>query len=705
MKKRIMNFVLPLAAAGAALCALMFCACEGHEHSFADWDSVTLPTCTESGSERSLCECGATNERDVAPLGHVWGERRETKSATCVESGKFVIECTRCGELLEQGRLDKLGLELVRHEAKSATCRDVGWDEYENCERCNYTTYSEVAKISHTPTAAPDCVTAQTCKVCGEVLRDALGHREKAVPGKSATCKSEGLSEGKVCSVCDTVLLEQIKLPKLPHTEKLYEGRVATCKTSGVSDSLRCSVCAEVIAEAVEIPLRAHSYGGSLDRECDECGFMREVGADACIHENQATVKKSDSTCGSYGLTQGVSCEDCGEILVQREVIEPKEHTERTLKGYGAACDIAGLSEGRACSRCGLVTEAQELISAVGHRVTEIAAVAPDCEKSGLTAGAECAVCALVIVKQNTVSPTGHAKIYHEGRNASCGEDGWLAYYTCKSCDYSTYEPLAAKKHAEVKDAAVLATCTESGLSEGRHCALCGEVTLPQVSVAPLGHTFGTWHRISTGGCADTPISLRVCGGCLHIELDRVSPHSFKTAVKSPTCTAAGEVTVFCSLCGVGSVKEELKPLGHDLVWSVTDDGHSEKCERLGCGYAAAAVSHRKDGTSKCEDGLCADCGYLMREGVGHKLSPTYKSDGEHHWNECTAIGCDYVENKSPHQNENALCTDKNVRCRVCMALYSPNVAHKMGDWYELQNGSVRKDCALCDYYETKLYD
>ncbi|MBP3659759.1 MAG: discoidin domain-containing protein, partial [Oscillospiraceae bacterium] len=56
-----------------------------HEHSWSDWTVTTEPTCTEAGVETRTCECGETETREVAALGH-----------------DFVDGvCTRCGEVEE----------------------------------------------------------------------------------------------------------------------------------------------------------------------------------------------------------------------------------------------------------------------------------------------------------------------------------------------------------------------------------------------------------------------------------------------------------------------------------------------------------------------------------------------------------------------------------------------------------------------------
>jgi hypothetical protein len=51
-------------------------------------------------------------------------------------------------------------------------------------------------------------------------------------------------------------------------------------------------------------------------------------------------------------------------------------------------------------------------------------------------------------------------------------------------------EDVPAKGHTEVVDKAVEPTCTETGLTEGKHCSVCGEVLTKQEEVAALGHEY-----------------------------------------------------------------------------------------------------------------------------------------------------------------------------------------------------------------------
>ena len=69
----------------------------------------------------------------------------------------------------------------------------------------------------------------------------------------------------------------------------------------------------------------------------------------------------------------------------------------------------------------------------------------------------------------------------------TCEEKGSIAY-TCSVCGHTYSEEIPALGHTEVIDAAVVPTCTETGLTEGKHCSVCGEVLVARETVDALGH-------------------------------------------------------------------------------------------------------------------------------------------------------------------------------------------------------------------------
>ncbi len=121
-----------------------------------------------------------------------------------------------------------------------------------------------------------------------------------------------------------------------------------------------------------------------------------------------------------------------------------------------------------------------------GHNKETDQAVSPTCTETGLTEGVHCSNCGRVFVAQQEIAATGHS--YSTAVTApTCTEIGFTTH-SCTVCDY-TYnsDTIAAQGHTEVADAAVAATCTAAGKTEGKHCSVCHTVLVAQ-EVIPAGH-------------------------------------------------------------------------------------------------------------------------------------------------------------------------------------------------------------------------
>ncbi len=79
---------------------------------------------------------------------HNWNEGAVTTSPTCTTAGVKTYTCTVCSATKTEA-IPASGHDLVHHEAKAATCTAVGWDAYDTCSRCDYTTYVEKAALGH----------------------------------------------------------------------------------------------------------------------------------------------------------------------------------------------------------------------------------------------------------------------------------------------------------------------------------------------------------------------------------------------------------------------------------------------------------------------------------------------------------------------------------------------------------------------------
>ena len=83
-------------------------------------------------------------------------------------------------------------------------------------------------------------------------------------------------------------------------------------------------------------------------------------------------------------------------------------------------------------------------------------------------------------------------------KEASCTEDGQRAR-SC-SCGESEKEVISAKGHTEETVEGTPATCTESGLTEGKKCSVCGEIFAKQEEIPALNHDYKYTEETDSNG-------------------------------------------------------------------------------------------------------------------------------------------------------------------------------------------------------------
>lgn len=159
-------------------------------------------TCTA----KAVCEaCGGEyGEKD--PNNHDLVQHA-AKAPTCTEIGWDTYDrCIRCGYTTRK-ELPALNHDLVRHVAQAPTCTEKGW-AYDTCSRCDYTTYAELPALNHDyqavtvdPTCEADGYTIFTCSRCKDSYTadptDKLGHKFGAwspngTGSQSADCLRDG---------------------------------------------------------------------------------------------------------------------------------------------------------------------------------------------------------------------------------------------------------------------------------------------------------------------------------------------------------------------------------------------------------------------------------------------------------------------------------------------------------------------------------
>ena len=132
-------------------------------------------------------------------------------AATCVAPAVYYTNCDYCYHKgtdtyvdLNNGP-DPNNHDLVHHDAKAPTCTEIGWDEYDACQRegCTYTTKVELPALKHN-----------------------LVHRDATAP----TCTETGWEEYDTCSRCDYTTKVEIPAAGHDYTEKVVK---PTCEKGG----------------------------------------------------------------------------------------------------------------------------------------------------------------------------------------------------------------------------------------------------------------------------------------------------------------------------------------------------------------------------------------------------------------------------------------------------------------------------------------
>ena len=78
------------------------------------------------------------------------------RDATCTASGLTEgLKCASCGEvLIKQERVPALGHNIVPYDGQPSTCTESGYNTYESCTRCTYTTYMQLPATGHSDSNA-----------------------------------------------------------------------------------------------------------------------------------------------------------------------------------------------------------------------------------------------------------------------------------------------------------------------------------------------------------------------------------------------------------------------------------------------------------------------------------------------------------------------------------------------------------------------
>ncbi len=732
-------------------------------------------TCTDIGyTAGTFCnDCGnwISGHEKIDAINHKNKVRHAAVAATCVAEGTIEYwSCPDCSKNFSDEACTTVVTELttainpdnhdiVKNAAKAPTCTEIGWDAYDTCSRCSYTTKVEKAANGHayvltTGTPAEAGKHTVTCPNCDENTEGhttvvACTYADGVVT--EPTCTKDGYTT-HTCTACGYSYTD---------AATTASGHTFGDWTAIGNDkhSRTCTVCTD---EEGRVETDDCSYGEWTETKAPACETKGEKAHTCSVCKNTVTAEVAAlghdmvtdeavaPTCTETGLTEGAHCSRCDDATTAQEVVKALGHSFTNYTSNDDATCTADGTKTAKCDRCDATDTVADEGSVRGHSFTNyVSNNDATCTADG-TKTAKCDRCE----EKNTVadvnSALGHAEVAHEAKAATCTENGWDAYVTCSRCSYTTKVEKEALGHDMVTDAAVAPTCTATGLTEGSHCSRCNDATTAQEVVEELGHSFTNYTSNGNATCTADGTKTAKCDRCevtdtitdegsalghLYKDADCNAPatcarcgdetgdalgHSFTNYVSdgNATCTADGTKTAKCDRCdATDNVADEGSALGHSFTDYVAN------------GNATCSADGTK--TAKCD--RCEETDTITDAGsvLGHSFT-NYESNDDA---TCTADGtktakcdrCDATDTlvdadsalghsfTNYESNDDATCTadgTKTAKCDRCdatdtLADTDSALGHSFTNYVSNNDATCTADgtktakCDRCDETET----
>ena len=206
----------------------------------------------------------------------------DAQAPTCTKPGWDAFDtCPRCYYTTFRA-IPALKHDLEHHEAKAPTCTEKGWDAYEACSRCDYTTRKEIPALNHDfvhhDAQAPTCTEKgwdayETCSRCDYTTYAELPaqHDLRHHAAKAPTCTGIGWDAYDTCSRCDYTTT-YVELPALNHDLVQHAAKAPTCTEKGWDAYETCSRCDYTTRK--ELPALNHDYQAvTVEPTCEADGY------------------------------------------------------------------------------------------------------------------------------------------------------------------------------------------------------------------------------------------------------------------------------------------------------------------------------------------------------------------------------------------------------------------------------------------------
>ena len=314
-----------------------------------------------------------------------------------------------------------------------------------------------------------DGIITYLCVECEEfkdiIIEDAKGHTEIVDAAVEATCTETGLTEGSHCSTCNEVFVMQRVLAKTKHV--FENGKCTMCSCDYFTQDLEFTLSTygkyysvTGIGKATETEIVIPSVYNNLP--------VTSIGDNAFDNCRSLTSIAIPNSVTSIGEDAFLLCTSLKSIVIPSGVTHIKFGTFSqciSLESITIPNSVTNIDFNAFLGCFGLKT--------VWYIGTEeqwnSIYIDSDFNKPLINANLICHIHDTINVLETT--------------SETCLTDGEIVYY-CESCNKSYSAIIPASGHIIVIDEAIEPTCTETGLTAGKHCAKCSEVLVAQEKIA-----------------------------------------------------------------------------------------------------------------------------------------------------------------------------------------------------------------------------
>ena len=376
-------------------------------------EDLIEPTCTSSGSYNMVLYCTDCGKRlfsdrvTLNALGHDYGDWVTAKEPTCTAQGQSRRNCSRCTEY-ETKAIAALGHNYTSTYT-GATCTEKGYYTY-TCSRCS-NSYIEYY---------------------GSPFGHRFGTWNVII---EPTCTTKG-TERRDCSRCDVSETRNINA-----TGHHYDSFVTppTCTEKGYT-TYTCKQ-GDDSYKADYTNALGHDYGewyttvepsctvnGTARCDCSRCDAFDTKPIAATGHNYNAVV--TAPTCTEQGYTT-YTCKH-GDDTYIADYVPANGHTEVVDEAIAATCTESGLTEGLHCSVCSDILVEQQIVPAHGHDFALSEIIDAKCSEDGQ----KIYVCKYDAshTRTETIPATGnHTDTNNDGKCDTCNQQMTGGQH-CKYC-------------------------------------------------------------------------------------------------------------------------------------------------------------------------------------------------------------------------------------------------------------------------------